>query len=33
MAVQIFLRAYQHDFLAEVVEKIIERVRAYWENR
>jgi hypothetical protein len=33
MAVQIFLRTYRNDFPPEVLEKIMERVRAYWENR
>jgi hypothetical protein len=33
MAVQIFLRTYRNDFSPEVTEKIIKRVRAYWENR
>ena len=33
MAVQIFLRTYRSDFSPEVLAKIVERVRTYWENR
>jgi hypothetical protein len=33
MVVQIFLRTYRNDFPPEVLEKIMERVRAYWNNR